>query len=96
MVRRRVANFEWYVQANFLWLVVKCQILFLNLGKKWAHRRKMLTHAFHFKILEQFFDIFNEHSKDLVNVLKTNFSNGEKFEISKLITKCTLEIICGI
>lgn len=35
-------------------------------GLKWRSRRRLLTPAFHFQILESFFDVFNEQSLKLV------------------------------
>lgn len=56
---------------------------------KWRNRRKLLTPAFHFRILEDFQDIFNEHS----NVLIEKIKKQEEFEISELVTLCTLDIV---
>ncbi|KAK7073669.1 Cytochrome P450 4V2, partial [Halocaridina rubra] len=62
-------------------------------GGKWFSRRKMLTPAFHFKILEDFVDIFNTQSNVMVNKLKKK-ANGETFDIFPYITLCALDIIC--
>ena len=55
----------------------------------------MLTPAFHFKILEDFIDVFNEQTEVMVKKLRPN-SGGKPFNIFKNITLCTLDIICGI
>ena len=39
-------------------------------GEKWRSRRRLLTPAFHFKILQDFLVIMNEHSEIFVNKLK--------------------------
>ena len=66
----------------------------------WKIRRRLLTSAFHFQILESFFDVFNEHSQALL----VNFTNAV-FEATKLLSgpidvfpilgNATLDIICG-
>ncbi|CAG7826524.1 unnamed protein product, partial [Allacma fusca] len=48
-------------------------------GDKWFHRRKLLTPAFHFKILEDFIDVFNEQTNVLVHILRDEFGDGKPF-----------------
>ena len=55
----------------------------------------MLTPAFHFRILEDFLDVFNEQGIILADKLKGRSKTGENFDITKDVTKCTLDIICG-
>ena len=64
-------------------------------GSKWQERRKILTPAFHFKILEDFVHVFNEHSQVLVSRLNEQATSGQHFNIYPFITRCTLDIICG-
>lgn len=65
-------------------------------GSKWQSRRKLLTPAFHFKILEDFVTVFNEQSRILVGKLKQVASNKDNdFDIFPYVTRCTLDIICG-
>jgi len=66
-------------------------------GPKWHLRRKMLTPAFHFKILEDFVDIFNEQSRVLVRKLAAcpQVTSQEGFNIFPFVARCTLDIICG-
>ncbi|XP_051159845.1 cytochrome P450 4C1-like [Leptopilina boulardi] len=67
--------------------------LLTSTGKKWQTRRKMLTPAFHFSVLKEFLDIFDEHSKILVEHLK---SHGDEsvHDIVPIFTKYTLNTIC--
>lgn len=39
-------------------------------GDKWQKRRKVLTPSFHFNILQEFIEIFNEETENLVKVIK--------------------------
>nr|AYA60069.1 cytochrome p450 C71 [Laodelphax striatellus] len=67
--------------------------LLTSTGKKWHERRKMITPAFHFGILEDFVEIFGEKTKLLVNLLgKQEFE--KEFDIYPMITNCALDIIC--
>nr|XP_022906724.1 cytochrome P450 4C1-like [Onthophagus taurus] len=67
--------------------------LLISSGAKWFQRRKMITPAFHFRILEHYMEVFVEKSKQLVNILESK-SNGEIFDIYPYITHCALDIIC--
>ncbi|XP_033216696.1 cytochrome P450 4C1-like [Belonocnema kinseyi] len=62
-------------------------------GDKWQKRRKMLTPAFHFGILQGFVEVFVEQGENLVNRLK---SKGPLVieDIVPLLTECTLNSIC--
>jgi len=53
-----------------------------------------LTPAFHFKILEDFMDIFNEQSSVLVKNLEKEVDR-DSFNVFPYVTLCTLDIVCG-
>ncbi|XP_033211382.1 cytochrome P450 4C1-like isoform X2 [Belonocnema kinseyi] len=67
--------------------------LLTSTGPKWQTRRKMLTPAFHFNILQEFVDVFVEQSEVFVRNLK---SDGDEIikDIIPLLTKFTLDSIC--
>lgn len=44
--------------------------LLLSHGEKWYQRRKMLTHAFHFKILEDFIRVFDAQSDVFIQLAR--------------------------
>uniref|UniRef100_UPI003B5A6B3B cytochrome P450 4C1-like n=1 Tax=Leptopilina heterotoma TaxID=63436 RepID=UPI003B5A6B3B len=67
--------------------------LLTSAGKKWQHRRKMLTPAFHFNVLHQFLDIFVEQGNNLVENLKS-LGDETVQELVPLFTKYTLNTIC--
>ncbi|RZC40118.1 cytochrome P450-like protein [Asbolus verrucosus] len=62
-------------------------------GPKWKTHRKLITPAFHFKILEQFVDIFESASDVLVQKL-SEMSGSKSLDIYPYISRCTLDIIC--
>lgn len=66
--------------------------LLTSTGSMWSHRRKQLTPAFHFKILEDFLRVFNGQCSIFREVLHGKGKN--KFDIFPVITHCALDIIC--
>ncbi|KAF4529620.1 hypothetical protein B566_EDAN016817, partial [Ephemera danica] len=62
-------------------------------GRKWHTRRKILTPTFHFRILEDFIDVFREHSNLLVQCVARELNNTG-FDLFPYITLCALDIIC--
>lgn len=88
---------KFHTQLHFLSPnICMLRVLFLNsVGEKWRSRRKILTPAFHFKILEDFVDVFVEQSLTLLNKLKREVGNESGFNIFPYVTLCTLDIICG-
>uniref|UniRef100_A0A1A9WU68 Cytochrome P450 n=1 Tax=Glossina brevipalpis TaxID=37001 RepID=A0A1A9WU68_9MUSC len=67
--------------------------LLTSFGRKWHSRRKILTPAFHFKILDDFIDVFNEQSLILTRKLEHEVGS-EAFNIFPYVTLCTLDIVC--
>lgn len=66
--------------------------LLISNGAKWHTRRKITTPAFHFKILEDFVEVFDKNSEILVEKLKT--FEGRSFDVFPLIGLCALDVIC--
>lgn len=63
--------------------------------QKWRVRRKILTPAFHFRIIEDFLPIINEQSNVLVNKLDHLIGTGQQeFDVVPVVTLCMLDIIC--
>ncbi|XP_022651607.1 cytochrome P450 4c3-like isoform X4 [Varroa destructor] len=67
--------------------------LLTSWGGKWRLRRKMLTPAFHFRILEDFVPIFNEQAQIFASLLQPH-ADKRTVDIVPYITMCTLDIIC--
>jgi cytochrome P450 len=69
-------------------------------GLRWRSRRRLLTPAFHFQILESFFDVFNDQSQQLIKELdsaaaRPAASVDGSVNVYKILTQCALDIICG-
>lgn len=64
--------------------------LLLSTGKKWHIRRKIITPTFHFKILEQFVEVFDRQSNIFVDQLMTK-ADGVPFDIIPAVTLLTLD-----
>jgi cytochrome P450 family 4 len=54
----------------------------------------MITPTFHFKILENFVEVFSEKSQILVSKLQKEVGS-QGFDVFPYVTRCALDIICG-
>ncbi|CAD7087171.1 unnamed protein product [Hermetia illucens] len=70
------------------------QGLLTSTGPKWHSRRKVITPAFHFKILEQFVEIFDQQSAILVKQLSKHSNAGKAFNVYPYITLAALDVVC--
>lgn len=68
--------------------------LLLSNGDKWRSRRKAITPAFHFKILEEFVEIFDRQSDVLVGKL-AQVATGEVINVYSYVSLMSLDNICG-
>lgn len=66
--------------------------LLISKGEKWFKRRKILTPAFHFKILESFVRVFNEQSDVLCDKL-VSYGDSE-VDIFPQLKMFTLDVLC--
>ncbi|XP_013099020.2 probable cytochrome P450 4ac1 [Stomoxys calcitrans] len=62
--------------------------LLISSGHKWFSRRKLLTPAFHFNVLQTFNDIFKEESLKLLKKLQC--LPKEEIEVNDIVTEFTL------
>lgn len=67
--------------------------LLFSTNKKWFSRRRVITPTFHFKILEQFFEVFIKHNQILLEKIEQN-ANGKIFDIFPLITASVMNSLC--
>ncbi|EEB17116.1 cytochrome P450, putative [Pediculus humanus corporis] len=90
----REANAKGMLYRNILpWL--GCGLL-TSCGEKWQKMRKIITPAFHFTVLCDYIEIFNKNTKIMLDVLKKKKDDdeGKKCDLSKYLTRCTLDNIC--
>ncbi|XP_065366483.1 cytochrome P450 4d2-like [Calliphora vicina] len=67
--------------------------LLLSWGKKWHSRRKIITPTFHFKILEQFVEIFDQQSAVMAKKLYEKADGKTAIDIFPVVCLCALDII---
>uniref|UniRef100_A0A1A9W294 Cytochrome P450 n=1 Tax=Glossina brevipalpis TaxID=37001 RepID=A0A1A9W294_9MUSC len=67
--------------------------LITSTGKKWHTRRRVITPTFHFQILEQFIDIFDQQSTILVEKLYNKADSQTPINIYPEISLNALDII---
>ncbi|XP_037929947.1 cytochrome P450 4d8-like [Teleopsis dalmanni] len=66
--------------------------LLLSDGRKWFARRKIITPAFHFKILGEFVKVFDQQSTILLDRLATKADGVKSFDIQPFICAASLDI----
>lgn len=64
--------------------------------RKWRARRKLLTPAFHFKLLDDFVPVMVEHARTFANRLRTLSQQHQQapLDVVPLVSCCTLDVIC--
>ncbi|KAH1013367.1 hypothetical protein HUJ04_002366 [Dendroctonus ponderosae] len=62
-------------------------------SSKWRNHRKVITHSFHFSILQQFIGSFDGVGDNLLKKLESE-AGKDSVEISQLISLYTLDVIC--
>ncbi|XP_058823811.1 cytochrome P450 4C1-like [Topomyia yanbarensis] len=67
--------------------------LLMSSGEKWLQRRRIITPAFHIKILEEFVAVFNKEADLIVKNLRKHVG-GKEFDIYSYVTLMALDSIC--
>lgn len=67
--------------------------LLVSSGRKWHSRRKIITPAFHFQILQEFVDVFNYQNKFFIEKIK-RVPDENPFDVYNIVTSMSLDIIC--
>lgn len=91
-----LSNSTKYLTKNRLYQFLQSWLgdgLLLSTGRKWYGRRKIITPAFHFNILEQFVEIFDQQSQILVDRLKVH-CHGKLIDIHPFVTLMALDVVC--
>lgn len=68
--------------------------LLISSGPEWHSRRRLITPTFHYNILNEFVTVFQQHGDVLIDILNKHQCN-ESFNIVPLISRYTLDVICG-
>lgn len=68
--------------------------LLTSTGSKWKTRRRLLTPAFHFRILEDFTSTMSVQSIILAEILGKESRRYNGIDVVPKVTMCTLDIIC--
>jgi len=76
---------------RFLWPWLGTGLV-TSTGNKWRSRRKLLTPAFHFNILQSFQKVINKQTKIMIDKLDDFVITGEEFDIHPKLKLCTLDI----
>lgn len=88
---------RWLLRSS--WQFKRGSIFNCIAGNKWRKRRRLLTPAFHFQILDNFFDAFNKSANVLCQQLSQSVNSqliGKEINVFPYLKRCTLDIICGI
>lgn len=86
------ANISKTGQYHFLGPVLG-EGLLTSKGTKWRSRRKLLTPAFHFRVLDSCVAIFNEQAKVLVSKIRDS-AHLDFVDLFPMMTHCTLDVLC--
>lgn len=68
--------------------------LLVSKGPKWLARRRAITPAFHFKILEEFVKIFDQQAQILVQKFQEHANGHRILDVQEYVGLATLDIIC--
>lgn len=69
--------------------------LLLSSGKTWQTMRKIITPTFHFKILEQFIEVFDRQTDVFIRKLESLADGKQVVNIFEPVGLLTMDIIAG-
>lgn len=65
-------------------------------GKKWQERRKIANTAFHYNVLQEYFQTFVVKTNNFIQVLRAEADTNEiTKELEPITTSVAIKIICG-
>ncbi|EDW30777.1 GL13322 [Drosophila persimilis] len=91
-----ILSSQQHITKNNLYELLHCWLgtgLLMSTGKKWHSRRKIITPTFHFKILEQFVEIFDQQSAVMVGQLQQRADGKTAINIFSVVCLLALDII---
>ena len=68
--------------------------LLTSYGEKWNHRRRLITPAFHFSILNEFVPIFEKQAQVLVDKFMSAATEKKAIDVQVPLSLMTLESMC--
>ncbi|KAI1718511.1 cytochrome p450 domain-containing protein [Ditylenchus destructor] len=68
--------------------------LLTSTGDKWRTRRKMITPAFHFNVLNSFLSVHDKEAQIFISQLEKYADSGQAFDMYPYFKRLTLDIIC--
>nr|AID61409.1 cytochrome P450 [Calliphora stygia] len=84
------------IKKPFIYDMFSCWLgdgLLLSYGPKWHARRKILTPTYHFKILEEFIEVFDRQSRVLVRKLAAKADGKTTFNVFPIVCLTALDNI---
>lgn len=75
-------------------IVFECSFFSIEIGKKWHDRRKIITPAFHFQMLEKFVETFDRLGNDFIEKLNDHDAD-RAIELYPIIGLFALDVVCG-
>lgn len=85
-----------YIEKGLMYTALRPHItdgILISKREKWTARRRLVTPAFHFGILNDFFKVFTDRAEELVATLKAKV--GEDLAMIETFQKFTLSTFCG-
>ncbi|XP_074607167.1 cytochrome P450 4V2-like isoform X3 [Acropora palmata] len=74
-------------------MIMNYSLMYFSGGSKWKTRRRQITPTFHFRILNNFIQVFEEQAVIMVSHLEKKVKKGV-FNIMPYISRCALDVIC--
>lgn len=91
-----ISEHRWAIISLFQYQF--CHLYFFfkkhKIGKKWHDRRKIITPAFHFKMLEKFTETFDRISNTFIAKIQELDSN-KAIELFHMVELFALDVVCG-
>lgn len=90
-----------WAKVNFYFVNVLTFVFYLKwfcwwAGKKWSERRKVITPAFHFQILEQFVKGFDKLGNKVVDEILNKYGPEDEVRFYDIMVLYALDVMCGM